>query len=153
MAIRIYNTLGGKKETFRPVEPGKVRLYVCGPTVYDSSHIGHARSVVVFDVVAKSSFSRCKRALADNGMYLCTFPTLGALLPKLGNKKAKFIATGLRPPADRLKDLQFLKELMEAGVIRTIIDRRYPLEEIAEAHKYVAKGHKKGNVAITVAQD
>ena len=107
---------------------------------------------IVFDVVAKSSFSRCKRALADNGIYLCTFPTLGALLPKLGNKKAKFIATGLRPPADRLKDLQSLKELMEAGVIRTVIDRRYPLEEIAEAHKYVAKGHKKGNVIITVIE-
>ncbi|MFC2106082.1 NAD(P)-dependent alcohol dehydrogenase [Candidatus Bipolaricaulota bacterium] len=105
---------------------------------------------IIFDVVAKSSFSRCKRALADNGIYLCTFPTPGALLPKLGNKKAKFIATGLRPAADRLKDLQLLREFMEAGAIRTVIDRRYPLEEIAEAHKYVAKGHKKGNVVITV---
>ena len=107
---------------------------------------------IVFDVVAKSSFSHCKRALADNGIYLCTFPTPSALLPRPGNKKAKFIATGLRPPADRLKDLQALKELMEAGVIRTVIDRRYPLEEIAEAHRYVAKGHKKGNVVITIIE-
>ncbi|MCP4104969.1 MAG: cysteine--tRNA ligase [Desulfobacteraceae bacterium] len=53
MAIHIYNTLGGKKELFEPVEPGKVHMYVCGPTVYDSSHIGHARSVVVFDVIAR----------------------------------------------------------------------------------------------------
>ncbi len=51
MTIRIYNTLGRKKEAFEPVQPGKVRMYVCGPTVYDSSHIGHARSVVVFDVI------------------------------------------------------------------------------------------------------
>jgi cysteinyl-tRNA synthetase len=51
MTIRIYNTLGRKKEVFEPVQPGKVRMYVCGPTVYDSSHIGHARSVVVFDVI------------------------------------------------------------------------------------------------------
>lgn len=53
MAIRIYNTLSRKKEIFEPVEPGKVRMYVCGPTVYDSSHIGHARSVVVYDVIAR----------------------------------------------------------------------------------------------------
>jgi cysteinyl-tRNA synthetase len=52
MTIKIYNTLSRKKEVFEPVEPGKVRMYVCGPTVYDSSHIGHARSVVVFDVIA-----------------------------------------------------------------------------------------------------
>ncbi len=53
MPIRIYNTLGRKKEEFVPVQPGKVGMYVCGPTVYDSSHIGHARSVVVFDVIAR----------------------------------------------------------------------------------------------------
>ena len=53
MAIHIYNTLSGKKERFEPLEPGKVNMYVCGPTVYDSSHIGHARSVVVFDVISR----------------------------------------------------------------------------------------------------
>ena len=51
MALRVYNTLARKKEIFEPLTPGKVRMYVCGPTVYDSSHIGHARSVVVFDVI------------------------------------------------------------------------------------------------------
>ncbi|MDY6793382.1 MAG: cysteine--tRNA ligase [Thermodesulfobacteriota bacterium] len=53
MTIQIYNTLGRKKETFQPIEKGRVRMYVCGPTVYDSCHIGHARSVVVFDVMAR----------------------------------------------------------------------------------------------------
>ena len=51
MSLRIYNTLKGKKEDFIPLEPGKVGMYVCGPTVYDTSHIGHARSVVIFDVI------------------------------------------------------------------------------------------------------
>ncbi|MCG8564013.1 MAG: cysteine--tRNA ligase [Desulfobacterales bacterium] len=51
MSLRVYNTLSGKKEDFVPLEEGKVSMYVCGPTVYDTSHIGHARSVVVFDVV------------------------------------------------------------------------------------------------------
>ena len=58
MAIRIYNTLTGKKELFEPVTPGKVRMYVCGPTVYDFSHIGHARSVVVFDVIYRYLMSQ-----------------------------------------------------------------------------------------------
>ncbi|MEA3436544.1 MAG: cysteine--tRNA ligase, partial [Thermodesulfobacteriota bacterium] len=53
MTIQIYNTLGRKKETFETLEKGRVRMYVCGPTVYDSCHIGHARSVVVFDVIAR----------------------------------------------------------------------------------------------------
>lgn len=108
---------------------------------------------IIFDVVAKSSFSRCRRALTKNGVYLCTFPTPGTLVPRLGSKKAKFIATGLRPLEDRLKDLHQLKDLVETGTIRTVIDRRYPLEDIAEAHRYVAKGHKKGNVIITVRPD
>lgn len=51
MALRIYNTLSGEKEEFQPIEEGEVKMYVCGPTVYDSSHIGHARSVIFFDVV------------------------------------------------------------------------------------------------------
>ncbi|UCD32002.1 MAG: cysteine--tRNA ligase [Desulfobacterales bacterium] len=53
MTLKVFNTLGRKKEAFEPLEPGKVRMYVCGPTVYDSCHIGHARSVVVFDVIAR----------------------------------------------------------------------------------------------------
>jgi cysteinyl-tRNA synthetase len=53
MPLRVFNTLNRKKEVFKPLYPGKVRMYVCGPTVYDSCHIGHARSVVVFDVIAR----------------------------------------------------------------------------------------------------
>ena len=51
MTIRIYNTMLKRKEPFDPLVPGKVSMYVCGPTVYDSCHMGHARSVVVFDVI------------------------------------------------------------------------------------------------------
>jgi cysteinyl-tRNA synthetase len=51
--LRIYNTLSKKKETFKPIDPGKVGIYVCGPTVYDACHIGHARSVIVFDVIVR----------------------------------------------------------------------------------------------------
>ena len=53
MTLRIYNTLTKKKENFETVIPGQVNIYVCGPTVYDDCHVGHARSVVVFDAVVR----------------------------------------------------------------------------------------------------
>ena len=53
MTIRIYNTLSKKKELFKPLKTGMIKMYVCGPTVYDSCHLGHARSVVVFDVITR----------------------------------------------------------------------------------------------------
>jgi NADPH:quinone reductase-like Zn-dependent oxidoreductase len=110
---------------------------------------------IIFDTVGKSSFSRCKRSLKQSGVYLSTVPSPAIMLQmlwtsKFGSKKAIFAATGLRPSSEKTKDLIFLKELIEAGKIKPAIDRRYPLEQIAEAHSYVEKGHKKGNVVITL---
>ncbi len=110
---------------------------------------------IIFDTVGKRSFSECKDSLTDEGIYLATVPTpvimLQALWPaKSGNKKVKFVAAGLRPASEKIKDLVFLTELIEAGKIKPVIDRVYPLEQIAEAHRYVEQGHKKGNVVITL---
>ena len=110
---------------------------------------------IIFDTVGKNSFSRCKDSLRENGVYLS--PVLGLPLlfqmiwtSKVGSKKAKFSATGLRPVSELRALLSELKESIEEGKIKSIIDRSYPLEQTAEAHRYVDKGHKKGNVVITV---
>ncbi len=110
---------------------------------------------IIFDTVGKRSFSECKGSLSDDGIYLATVPTPVVMLQALwpansSGKKVKFAATGLRPASEKIKDLTFLTELIEAGKIKAVIDRCYPLEQIAEAHRYVEKGHKKGNVVITV---
>ena len=65
-------------------------------------------------------------------------------------KKARTAATGLRKPEERMKDLELLKELIKTGQIKPVVDRTYPLDQIAEAHRYIEMGHKKGNVAITI---
>ena len=110
------------------------------------------------DAVGKSSFSRCKASLTQNGVYLSTVAGLPILLQMvwtsmIGSKKAMIAFTGLRPSSEIIQDLLFLKELVEAGEIRPVIDRHYPLEQTSEAHRYVEKGHKKGNVVITVRHD
>jgi NADPH:quinone reductase-like Zn-dependent oxidoreductase len=110
---------------------------------------------VIFDAVGKSSFSRCKGALNDGGIYLSTASTLGIVLQtlwtsKFGNTRAIVAFTGLRPAREKAKDLQFLKGLVESGAMQAVIDRRYPLEQTAEAHRYVDTGHKKGSVVVTV---
>ena len=113
------------------------------------------RESLIFDTVGKRSFSECKGSLTDKGIYLATVPTPVIMLQALwtakrSGKKVKFTAAGLRPAREKIKDLVFLTELIEAGKIKVVIDRLYPLEQMAEAHRYVEQGHKKGNVVITV---
>jgi len=101
---------------------------------------------IVFDAAMKTSFSRCRSSLEQRGLYLTVdYPLLQALWTSMaGSKKVRF---GI---ASQIEDLVFLKELVEAGKLKSVIDRCYPLEQTAEAHRYVEKGHKKGNVVITV---
>ncbi|MEQ8812981.1 MAG: NAD(P)-dependent alcohol dehydrogenase [Imperialibacter sp.] len=111
---------------------------------------------VIFDTVGKSSFTKAKNVLAERGMYLSPvlkFPLLMQMIASSlwGKKKAKFEATGANAD-DTLKTLLLeVVELHNNGHLKTVIDRQYPLERVAEAHHYIACGHKKGNVVIVVA--
>jgi NADPH:quinone reductase-like Zn-dependent oxidoreductase len=105
---------------------------------------------VIFDTARVTSFSRCQSSLKQNGRYLLAVFGMRELLQMLwtsmiGSKK---VICALAPIEK--EGLVFLKELIEAEKIKTVIDRRYPLEQIAEAHRYVETGHKKGYVVVTV---
>jgi NADPH:quinone reductase-like Zn-dependent oxidoreductase len=109
---------------------------------------------IIFDAVGKNSFSNCRGSLNQAGIYLSTEATLPLLLQmlwtsKTGSEKAMFMLAEGTATEDR-EDLLFLKDLIEAGEVRSVIDRSYPLSEIAEAHKYAEQGHVKGKVVITV---
>lgn len=108
---------------------------------------------VIFDVAGKSPFGRSLRSLKPDGRYLLANPGLSQRMrapwtSMLGGKKVI-----LGSASYRSADLSFLAELMDAGKIRPVIDRRYPLEQIVEAHRYVDTGEKRGNVVVTVEQE
>ena len=107
---------------------------------------------LVFDAVGKSSFSKCKPLLKKGGAYVSTElgylsqnPFLALITPRLGGKKVLFPI-----PTISREDVEFLKELFESGKFRPVIDRRYPLEEIVDAYRYVGQGQKIGNVVINI---
>lgn len=110
---------------------------------------------VIFDVVGKSSYKKCKKALKSGGTYLTTVPDIPNLIhmilsSKKQGRKGKFVATGLIKTPEKIVDLNQLNNLFTTGVIKPVIDRSYGIEDIIEAHIYVDKGHNKGNVVINV---
>jgi NADPH:quinone reductase-like Zn-dependent oxidoreductase len=108
---------------------------------------------VVIDAVGKSTFGRCKRLLKPGGIYLSSElgpmaqnPFLALITPLFGGKKVMFPIPKMNDP----KVVRNLKELIESGAFKPVIDRTYPLDDIVEAYRYVETGQKIGNVVIRV---
>jgi len=111
---------------------------------------GQARFDVIFDIVGKSPYSRCVGLLRKKGIYLLANTDLVGRIRKIITN----LTTDRKVVTDIAKydkkDLEYLKELIEKGKIRPVIDRRYPLEQIVEAHRYVESGKKIGNVVVNL---
>lgn len=110
---------------------------------------------VIFDAVGKHSFRRSRGSLKPGGIYIETdlgflwhVPILALATRRIGDKRVT-----LPVPTYTKGDVLFLKELIEAGRYRAVIDRRYPLEDVVEATRYVETGQKTGNVVLTVGGD
>ena len=108
---------------------------------------------LIFDAVGKSSFTRCRRSLNRRGVYVSTVLTVPILLHMLwtsiiGSRRAKFVLAG----SVTTDDLNVVNDLVERGELRPVIDRCYPLSQVAEAHRYAELGHAKGRVVVTVPE-
>ena len=126
--------------------------HVIDYTKEDFTQNGQTYDVILDMVPGKSSFSRYKSSLKPTGLYLAGAGGLEAFAQMAWTALAggKKVIAGMA--LGRVDDLVFLKELLEAGKLKPVIDRRYPLEQTAEAHRYADMGHKRGSVVITLAE-
>jgi NADPH:quinone reductase-like Zn-dependent oxidoreductase len=139
---------GGKLDMLRSIGADHVIDY----TQEDFTKRGEIYDVI-FDVVGKVSLSGSKRSITQDGTYLLANPMGSQMVRGPWTKMTSSKKVVMETSSPTTEELKVLKELVEAGKLRTVIDRTYPLEQIAEAHRYVETGGKKGNVVITVEQN
>jgi NADPH:quinone reductase-like Zn-dependent oxidoreductase len=153
-AIQLAKYFGGEVTAVDSTEKLDMLRSIGADKVIDYTQEDFTKSSETYDfilnVVSKSSFSGSLKLLKKNGRYLIADAKLsqkvrGRMISKKSDKKVLF---GAMHP--KTEDLLFLKELIETGKIKSIIDKRYPLEQTTEAHRYVETGKKKGHVVITV---
>lgn len=153
-AVQIAKSLGAEVTALDSAEKLAMLRSIGADSVIDYAREDFTengeRYDVIVDVVGKSPFAASIRVLKPNGRYVLGNPSLSAMFrsrvtPMTDGKKV-IIATA----SYKAEDYTRLRELMEAGKLKVVIDRRYPLEQTAEAHRYVEAGHKKGNVIISI---
>ena len=154
--LRIYNTLTRKKEIFKPVEPNRVKIYVCGPTVYDSCHIGHARSVIVFDVIV-----RYFRAIGYEVSYVRNFTDIDDKIINRANELGisataladKYIdefhrdmdALKVEPPTEEPRATEYMSEIIQ--VISRLFDAGLAYESGGDVFYSVEKFDEYGKLS------
>ncbi len=157
-AVQIAKSFGA--EVTAVCSTGKMDLariigadHVIDYTREDFTKSGQRYDLILATAGGRSIFDY-KRALNPKGIYvfvggsrMIQAMTLGPLISKIGNKKMGFFV--MKP---NKKDLTFVKDLLESGKVKPVIDRRYPLSEVSEAFRYLENGHAKGKIVITVAQ-
>ncbi|MFC4867767.1 NAD(P)-dependent alcohol dehydrogenase [Streptomonospora arabica] len=141
---------GANAELVSSLGAGEVIDY----TEQDFTRVGE-RFDVVFDAVGTGSYGRCRRLLRPGGVYLTTVPGAAILLHTLqtrlfGNRRARLALTGLRSQAERAADLAVLTRLAVEGRLAPVVDGRFPLDGIRQAHRRVDSGRKRGTVLLTV---
>ncbi|MCP5052274.1 MAG: NAD(P)-dependent alcohol dehydrogenase [bacterium] len=154
LAVQIVKSLGAEVTAVDSTKKLDILTSIGADKVIDYTKEDFTRNGekydVIFDVVGKSPFFRSVKSLKKNGRYVSAIPQLTRLIQGLWTSmtSSKKVKTGLAPY--KTGDLIYIKELIEAGKIKPVIDRRYPMEQIVEAHRYVDDGHKIGNVVITI---
>jgi len=138
----------GKLEMLRSIGADEVIDY----KESDFTSLGETYDVI-FDIHGKSPFRRCVRSLSENGRYILGNPLFLPILRGVwtswtSSKKVIFAFAGVTAEV-----LDYVRQLIEAGEIKAVIDRVYPMEQVVEAHTYVETGQKKGNVVIGISQD
>jgi NADPH:quinone reductase-like Zn-dependent oxidoreductase len=122
-------------------------------TKEDFTQSGGTYDIILDTVVGKTSFSRCKNSLKPQGLYLAVAGGLREMFQMLWTSLIGGRKVLAGSPPERKEELMVLRELVEAGKIKPVIDRRYPLEQTVEAHRYVDTGRKRGSVVIVVAHN
>src|SRR2546430_3586369 len=154
IAVQLAKYYGGEVTAVDSTEKLGVLRYLNADQVIDYTKEDFTRSGekydVIFDTVGKSPYSGSLRSLREGGFYLLGNPGLSQQIraPCTSRSSGKRVIAGTL--SYKSQDLVFLRELIEAGKIRSVIDRRYALEQLAEAHRYVDTGQKTGNVVITL---
>ena len=155
-ALQVAKTLGAKVTCVDSAEKLDMLRSIGADRVIDYRQEDFTKNGetydVIIDVIGQSPFSRSVRSLKPKGRYVLGNPSIASSIrarwTRMTMGKKVIVAIARYKP----EYYTFLKELMEAGKLKSVIDRRYPLEQLAEAHRYVEAGYKKGNVVITVAQ-
>ena len=153
-AVQIAKSLGANVTVVDSAEKLTLLRSIGADHVFDYTQEDFTKSGetydVIIDVVGKSSFSGSVKSLKPNGRYVLGNPKLTGMLRGQWTSMTSDKQVIFEQASNTIENYTVLKELIEAGKVKPIMDRRYPLEQMAEAHTYVEQGHKKGNVIIVI---